>query len=314
MECQDAPIAHPHDHIVRKVMSDLRLAREFFAIHLPEHIRQVIELESLELLPGSFIDKMLEETRMDLLYRVKFINWDGYLYLMVEHQSTPNKLMPIRMNQYACNVIEHYLKKGKGRIIPAIYRVLIYHGRKKYPYSLEVEDYVDSPPLLAKEFCSLRVQLVDFRQIDDEQLKKNDNIGVMEYILKHTYEKDLLPFLREIADKLRLLDQTGYRDYLHDMLHYAIERGEARNPEAFFDLVTSRVSVKIGGEVMTIAEQLRYEGMQVGIQRGHYEGKLEGKLEVAKRLLAEGVDIAFVAKVSGLPRTKIKELEMESAP
>ena len=52
---------------------------------------------------------------------------------------------------------------------------------------------------------------------------------------------------------------------------------------------------------MTIAEQLKAEGMQKGIEKG--------KLEIAERLLSANAEIAFIAKITGLSLSKIEELK-----
>lgn len=42
-------IAHAHDTFVRTVMSDPRIAREFFTIHLPQDIRELMDFNYLVL-------------------------------------------------------------------------------------------------------------------------------------------------------------------------------------------------------------------------------------------------------------------------
>lgn len=239
---------------------------------------------------------MQKEYRIDLLFRVKFIARDDHLYIIVEHQSKPEKWMPLRINKYVALIIDRYLHKK----IPAIYRIVIYNGRKKYPYSLDLAELVGAPLELAKELSSQHTQLIDLGQIDDEQLKQNQNIGVLEFVLKHTYEKDMLPFLQEIIDKLKRLTQIGYDNYLSTVLKYAMDRGEIKNRQAFYKLVATRISTEIGGTLMTLSEQLRYEGRQEGRQEGLQSGRLEAKLEVAERLLAEGVELSTIARVTGL--------------
>lgn len=44
---------------------------------------------------------------------------------------------------------------------------------------------------------------------------------------------------------------------------------------------------------------------------GKLEGKIESQLEIAKRLLAENVEIPFISKITGLSVSKIKELQNE---
>jgi predicted transposase/invertase (TIGR01784 family) len=93
----DQHIPHAHDFFFKMAMSDKRIAREFFDAHLPEEIRKVVELEQLELEPTSYIDDMRKETIADMLFKAQIGGHDAYLYLIVDHQSSPDRLMPFRV-------------------------------------------------------------------------------------------------------------------------------------------------------------------------------------------------------------------------
>ena len=51
---------------------------------------------------------------------------------------------------------------------------------------------------------------------------------------------------------------------------------------------------------MTIAQKLEQKGRQEGMQLGKAKGRMEGKLEVARSMLANGLDRATVMKITGL--------------
>jgi predicted transposase YdaD len=85
-----------------------------------------------------------------------------------------------------------------------------------------------------------------------------------------------------------VLSWAGVKEFISIVLQYILEHAEMRNKQAFFEFVTIDISPEIGSEVMTLAEQLRQEG------------KLENQLEIAKRLLAEKVEFAFISKITGL--------------
>jgi len=90
-----------------------------------------------------------------------------------------------------------------------------------------------------------------------------------------------------------------------------MERGEIKDRQAFYKLITSQISTEIGGTIMSLSEQLRYEGQQeglrTGLQTGIQTGRYEAMLEVAERLLAEGAELTTIARVTGLsPETIIE--------
>ena len=78
------------------------------------------------------------------------------------------------------------------------------------------------------------------------------------------------------------------------------------------ELINTQISREVGEKVMTLAEQLIAEGHQKGIQEGLQKGVQKGKFEVAKQLLREGVEIAFIAKMTGLSLDKLKLLDEEA--
>ena len=54
--------------------------------------------------------------------------------------------------------------------------------------------------------------------------------------------------------------------------------------------------------------EAREEALAEGEARGEARGKAEGKLEIAKAFLAEGVDVATIAKCTGLSEEDIKAI------
>lgn len=51
-----------------------KVAKEFFAGHLPMHIKSEIDLDSLKLQKESFVDDKLKMQITDLLYSAQFKN------------------------------------------------------------------------------------------------------------------------------------------------------------------------------------------------------------------------------------------------
>ena len=307
MERPITTIVKAHNQFVQSVMSDLAVARDFFELFLPENLRQAIDLETLEPQPSSYINAVRKESTMDLLYRVKHLDSENFLYLIVEHQSTADRLMPHRILNYECNVIDQHVKRSKNKkSVPLVYSIVLYHARRRYPYPTDIRDLVNSSPELVKQYVSQsRFRLLDLGQFDDELIDKNTCLGIMLYMLKNIFKRDLLHFIHEIIENLRSLYKSGCRNFVSIVLQYAMERGEIGDHKAFYELVTARISINEGGNIMTLGERLRAEGRT--------EGRYEGKLEDATRLLARGADPTFVAEITGLPLKKIKCLQAETA-
>ncbi|MFT4060606.1 MAG: Rpn family recombination-promoting nuclease/putative transposase [Legionella sp.] len=301
-------ITNAHDQFFRTAMADKRVARDFLQSWLPKDIYQSVDLEKLEIQPRSYINDVRKESAVDVLFKTEIEGHEAYLYLLLEHQSTPDQLMPFRLLKYICNIIDHHLKTlntNDDKRIPLIYPLVIYHGKRKYPFSTNLGDLIDAPQALIDRYFLKPFQLIDLGQIDDEKIKQHAWAGVMEFALKHIFARDIMPWLKEIAETLHQLDNAGGRDFVAIVLQYLLERGELSDKDAFFKLIDTQISHEVGEKIMSLAEQLKEEGRE----KGRIEGELNKEREIAKRMLDEGSDPAFVAKVTGLSLDKIKTLQ-----
>ena len=59
---------------------------------------------------------------------------------------------------------------------------------------------------------------------------------------------------------------------------------------------------------MTIAEALIQKGKIEGLKEGEEKGIEKGKIEDAKKMLAEGFDVALITKITGLTVEEIEKL------
>lgn len=143
-----------HDGLFKLFLREPDTARDFLAVHLPADIRAQVRLDTLKLEPGSFVDQKLRELHSDVLYSVETAEGHaGYIYCLVEHQSTADRMMAWRMMRYSMAVMDAHLKKGNGTL-PVVVPLLFYQGMvRPYPYSTDWMDCFDVPAL-AREVYS----------------------------------------------------------------------------------------------------------------------------------------------------------------
>ena len=63
---------NPHDRFTRAMMTNQKVVREFFDVHLPENIKNILDFSSIQPQKDSFIDDKLRLRIADLLYEVEF--------------------------------------------------------------------------------------------------------------------------------------------------------------------------------------------------------------------------------------------------
>ena len=90
----------PHDAIFRQMLTQKEVARDFLQLYLPAPFLSICDLNTLQLASGSFIEEDLRSSDSDILYSLQTRHGAGYIYALIEHQSSPDKLMAFRLMRY----------------------------------------------------------------------------------------------------------------------------------------------------------------------------------------------------------------------
>jgi predicted transposase/invertase (TIGR01784 family) len=304
-------IVTPHDRFFRAAMTDIRVAKEFFEYHLSPLIKEHLEWDSLTLCPTSYIDKSLKLSASDILYRATIAGQDAYIYLLAEHQSEAHKLMPFRIWQYILSIQADHQKQNKSDTLPLVYPLVFYHGHKAYPYSTDIRDLIAAPADLVEQVFFKPFHLIDTHALADEDLKRLHWAGVMEFMMKHIFARDVLPYLKQIIGILRDLEKADGTDYIVTMLNYVLVAGETASPEEFVETLKKELPA-VEEKVMTIAEMLIEKAKQTALNQGINQGVQKSRHEIAIRLLQAGQTPQYVANITGLSLEEIDELQFKT--
>lgn len=124
----------PHDALFKSFLTHPDTARDFMEIHLPKDLRELCDLDSLKLESASFVDEKLRALHSDILWSVKTRKGDGYIYVVIEHQSREDIHMAFRLMRYSMAVMQRHIEHDKRRPLPLVIPMLFYHGsRSPYP-------------------------------------------------------------------------------------------------------------------------------------------------------------------------------------
>ncbi|MCC8371902.1 MAG: Rpn family recombination-promoting nuclease/putative transposase [Rickettsia endosymbiont of Pseudomimeciton antennatum] len=299
-----------HDKIFRKSMENPIVAKEFLATHLPKDVLALIDSTTLKLEKDSFIEPDLSETISDVLFSVKFNDTDGYIFLLLEHQSTVDQLMVFRLFKYMINICDRYLTTNpKAKRLPLIYPLVLYNGKKKYNASLNIWELFTYPDL-ARCFWTNDCQLVNVHDIPDEELKKKVWSGILLFFLKHIHERQLLKRWQEISHLLPELAKVtiGY-DHIRNLLYYTLTFIEQSDKIELEKILKNSLTKEKGEELMpSIAQVWKEEGIQIGLQDGIKIGEARGEAKLIKMMIKNGNSIEEIARMTRLSITKINEL------
>ncbi|HHT8381210.1 MULTISPECIES: Rpn family recombination-promoting nuclease/putative transposase [Citrobacter] len=304
--------ATPHDAIFKTFLNHPATARDFLRLHLPASLQKLCDLNTLQLESGSFIEDDLRAYYSDVLWSLKTREGDGYIYTIIEHQSTADTHMAFRLMRYAIAVMHRHLATGHKKL-PLVIPMLFYHGTASpYPYSLCWLDEFDDPKA-ARQLYTAAFPLIDITVVPDDEIMQHRRMALLELIQKHIRKRDLMG----LVEKLAILIIKGHANdsQLKALFNYLMQVGDTAHFTEFLHEVAERLP-QHKEKLMTIAERLRQEGHLNGLQEGHMKGLQEGlqeglqtglqqgkreeALRIASTLQADGIDPLTIFRITGL--------------
>jgi predicted transposase/invertase (TIGR01784 family) len=288
----------------------------------PDVLRELYcALEDITLPPDTAVSiNTLEDVLFMDLYNDISFEIDGKLVVLIEHQSTINPNMALRLLMYIGRVYEKIVEgrniySSKLLPIPRPEFFVLYNGTDPFPDEeiIHLSDSFEgllSPELQQKFFPSLElvVRVININEGRNSQIaqrcrklaeysafiakvrefEKEQNTDKKEAIkkaIRHCQRHDILKGFMELhATEVlsMLMTEWNWDDALAVRYEEGIERGLNQGREEGL-------------------EQGREEGLEEGLEQGRKE-----KLIIARNLLAEGSTSEFVQKITGLSLDEIE--------
>jgi hypothetical protein len=269
---------------------------------LPPEVVAMTDWSTLELAPGSFVDEALRETLTDLLFSVRIRGREARLYLLFEHQSSPDALMPLRALAYVVRIWEQWLEKHDGASrLPPVIPVLLAQvdGGWRSPTSLaEIIDFADDAERDAIEpwvpQCVLRVD--DLAGVSNDAIDARGIPPKAKLTLAALRDvrgpAELTEGLESWARWIRGISDTaeGEAAFMTLMRYILYVRQEV--DMAAVQTTVRAIDARAGDAIMSMAEKLIAEGEAKGlsaaqklIAEGRVEGETKGRAETLLKLL-----------------------------
>ena len=308
-----SPTSTPHDALFKTFLKYPETARDFIEIHLPSRLRILCDLTTLELKPASFIEENLRTYYSDVLWSMKTSEGDGYIYVVIEHQSSPDIHMAFRLMRYAIAAMQSHLDAGHDTL-PLVVPMLFYHGiDTPYPFSLCWLDEFDNPALAHQLYLSA-FPLVDITVVPDDDIMQHRRVALLELMQKHIRRRDLMG----LADNVASLLTTGTTNdsQLKALFNYLlIQHGHKPRFSRFMRKLAQQVP-GYKESTMNIVEKIHRagqrkglrEGMQRGLEKGLAEGRREEALRIAGSMLEDGLPRELIVRITGLSEDDVKSL------
>lgn len=146
----------PHNNLFQWTMSHLENARNLIETNFPQEILSVVDLNTLQMEPGSFVDSALRKKQSGLLLSAKMVDSADvsvqsvnrvYVSFLFEHKSHSDPLTVLQLLSYIVRVRENCARNG--RPLCPVLPLVIHHGQSPWTAARRIEDLVPVSPELA---------------------------------------------------------------------------------------------------------------------------------------------------------------------
>ncbi|MGD9505275.1 MAG: Rpn family recombination-promoting nuclease/putative transposase [Syntrophobacteraceae bacterium] len=309
----DQDIWKPHDRLFKQLLGEPRNAASFLESNLPSELTSLMDLDALEVLQESFIDEQFKQSEADLLLATPIANRPGYVYILFEHQSSPDAFMALRLLSYMVRVWERFRRENpENGKLPAIIPMVLFHGPRGWQGAPAFEVLVDAPDdVFAPHTPKFLFRLFDLSPLGEEELAGNAVVRILGDALGAYGRRDFKVRVARAFDALNeLANAPGFARYLEVLFRYVLQVHDIPKEE-LVQLVTQTVKPNVREAVMTTYEQLIEEGKQIGLLEGKKRGWLEGFNSALLRQLSKKFQadaIALAPLLSGLTPEQQDEL------
>ncbi|MFL5344508.1 MAG: Rpn family recombination-promoting nuclease/putative transposase [Hyalangium sp.] len=307
----------PHDLFARFTFGHPeRAAAELRAALPPELVAQV-DWSSLRREPSTVVDPELRESQSDLLFSAQLHGGQSLLfYFLLEHQSSVDRWMALRMLRYVVRQLEHWRQEHpESEALPMVVPVVMYHGPEgAWTAPRRVEDLFALPPegeRWQKLVPRFEYLLDDLTAEREEALNGRPGPALARLafrVLRYGRAGELVSRLTGWTEVFaQVYAAPGGLEELRAVVHYLLEVGEPAAREPMWRVLKSVVGAQRTEELMrTMGEELREEGRL----QGRLEGRAEGRAEDVLRILsARGIAVDEKARKHILTCTDLATLD-----
>src|SRR5215510_754952 len=294
-------IHHPHDMMVRAVLSDLAEATSFLQRHLPQEVSQALSWSTLKLLEGSFVDEHLRESEADVLYEVQHVSGEAsvWVYILLEHQSTPDRWIRFRLLKDCCRIWDlSFREYPDQRELPAIVPLVFYQGERRWSYSSEFADVFAASVRDWPGVPRFSHGLIDQSGLQPDEVQGELKTQLMPLVMLAAYHP-ALAWMEQVArllGSLSSLAPSGGINYVRIFVLYILATQEPETAQSFRDVLRQHAP-EVGEDLMTYAQELVKEG------------EIRAEVRIIENLLREGMEWPAIERITGVNETHFQALK-----
>ena len=210
------------------------------------------------------------------------------VYVLLEHQSSPDPWMRLRLLRYCCRIWEADLGGESERPeLRPIVPIVFYQGARGWTHSTEFADLFPAAARAWPWIPRFAHVLLDQTALGPASVGGNVKGRIAQLLLMAAFGQEAHEALRLAAELASSPEASDEGDSLDLFLFYLTRTQESEGVATFKEAMEHH-GIDIGGKLMTYAQELLEQGRAEGQAQGRAEGQAQGRAEGQAQGRAEG--------------------------
>jgi predicted transposase YdaD len=319
----------PHDLFARYTFGHPERAEAELRAVLPPHVVSEVDWSSLRRESGSVVDPELRETESDLLFTARLRTGRSLLlYVLLEHQSTVDSWMALRMLRYVVRQVEHWRQQHpESALLPVIIPLVMFHGPEgAWTAPRRVEDLFELPGETEEARQSWRALVPRFEYLLDDLTAEREEVLTARpgpplarlawRVLRYGRSDELAHRLPEWTALFAQVHASPEgTEHLLVVIRYLLWTGDEATHAAAGQVLHSVMDAQqaealMGSWAEEMIERGLVRGREEGMARGMARGVSRGRAEDILRILAvRGIHVDEAARQRILDCTEVETLD-----
>ena len=244
----------------------------------------------LEPLPTDYLSDALKERQGDLVWRLpRREGRELFVLLMLEHQSSNDKHMSLRMMTYLGLLYESLLRRRvlkPGQSLPPVLPLVIYSGVPRWSAVSNVFELIDPvSPGLQPYQPQCRYLVIDEGALLESRALPEDNLTALLFRLEHNRGPEDVQALIQRVYNYTQADPSLRRAFTSWARHVLLPRAL---PDVDLSQADNLLEIKtmLTDHSRSWTHQWKMEGLAEGRAKGLAEGQAKGRAELLHKLLS----------------------------
>lgn len=308
------------DRAIRRLLEDPRNLREIVADLLPD-LADRFDFDHIENVRRDFLLEDWRGRESDLFFRLPFHDEGGdqptLVCLLVEHQSRPDVLMPLRILVYAVLYWEREWKTWQDdrnrsnplRLTPVI-PIVFHTGDRPWGTSRELAELMDWPVLLRPFAPHWPIQFWDLAERSVRELLEATGDWLRALAVVRAEHEGTDTFAGVYSEVIQKLETLASREEIrwHDLMEFVLSWAFRRRPQDEADnlkriAADSQRDRQRKKEIRTMATALGQTWEELFVEQRAL-GKVEGELQAYRDILRSMLEDRF----GKLPRPVLRKI------